>query len=170
MKSCSPISPARKPRSRKATALDLDAEPNAAARESGTAIGNAAAELALKAGCVDPAIVQMPYLPRAQAGVWVPTQLPVFAPYFLAQKPWFIGRADAVRPAPPPALTSERYARDLDEVKRLGGKASTERTPHQTLMARYRITADMMPALRGGRRPAMAGGWSTMRGCSRCST
>ena len=129
--------------------LALDAEPNAAARESGTAIGSAAAKLALKAGLVDPAIVQTPYLPRAQAGVWVPTQLPVFAPYYLAQKPWFIGRADAVRPGPPPALTSDRYARDLNEVKRLGGKASKERTPHQTLMARYRITPDMLPALRG---------------------
>ncbi|HEY0628665.1 MAG TPA: vanadium-dependent haloperoxidase, partial [Sphingomicrobium sp.] len=57
-----------------------------------------------------------------------------------------------------PALTSERYARDLEEVKRIGGKKSDARTPHQTLMARYRITPDMMPALRmvadaKGRRP-----------------
>jgi hypothetical protein len=55
-------------------------------------------------------------------------------------------------------MTSQRYARDVDEVRRLGSKSSTERTPHQTLMARYRITADMMPALRAvadakGRRP-----------------
>jgi hypothetical protein len=63
-------------------------------------------------------------------------------------KPWFIQRADSVRPGPPPAISSDRYARDLDEVKRLGGKASTERSAHQTLMARYRITPDMMPALR----------------------
>ena len=34
-------------------------------------------------------------------------------------------------------------------MKRLGGKTSKERTAHQTLMARYRITPDMMPALRG---------------------
>jgi len=68
------------------------------------------------------------------------------------------GAGDAVRPAAPLAVTSERYARDLDEVRRLGSKTSTERTPHQTLMARYRITPDMMPALRlvadgGSRRP-----------------
>jgi hypothetical protein len=66
----------------------------------------------------------------------------------LTLKPWFIGRADSVRPVAPPAITSERYTRDFEEVKRLGGKNSTARTPHQTLMARYRITADMMPALR----------------------
>lgn len=138
--------------------LTMDTVADPAARAAGEKIGKAAAELALKAGLVDPAVEQIPYLPRAQPGVWVPTQLPVFAPYFLAQKPWFIGRVNAVRPGPPPALTSERYARDLDEVKRLGAKVSAERTAHQTLMARYRITADMMPAMRmvadgKGRRP-----------------
>lgn len=40
-------------------------------------------------------------------------------------------------PPPPPALTSERYARDLDEVRRLGGKDSIERTPAQTAAANF---------------------------------
>lgn len=139
-------------------AMSIDSVANAAARESGQRIGKAAATLALKAGLVDPAVTQTPYTPRAPTGVWVPTQLPIFPPYYLAQKPWFIGRVDALRPVPPLPLTSERYARDVDEVRRLGSKTSTERTPHQTLMARYRITPDMMPALRliadgGSRRP-----------------
>jgi hypothetical protein len=63
-------------------------------------------------------------------------------------KPWIIDRADSFRPGPPPALTSERWARDYDEVKRLGGKNSKARTPHETLMARYRITPNMMPSFR----------------------
>jgi hypothetical protein len=45
-------------------------------------------------------------------------------------------------------LTSERWAKDYEEVRRLGGRTSTDRTPHQTLMARYRITPDMTPVLR----------------------
>ena len=118
------------------------------AREAGIAIGKAAAEGALKAGAADPSAVPVPYRPRTASGVWVATQLPVFSPAYAAQRPWFIGRADAFRAPPPPALTSERYARDLEEVKTLGGKASKDRTPHQTLMAKYRINADMMPALR----------------------
>jgi hypothetical protein len=139
-------------------AIALQAAGDAAARDAGQALGKDAAEAALKTGIIDPSIPQVPYQPRTQVGVWVPVPLPVFAPSFMAQKPWIISRADAVRPGPPPAVTSERYARDLDEVKRLGSKASKERTPHQTLMARYRITADMMPALRmiadaKGRRP-----------------
>ena len=118
------------------------------ARDSGIAIGKAAAALALKAGGIDPAIQQVPYLPRAQAGVWVPTQLPVFAPHMTAFKPWIMERADSVRPGPPPALDSQKWVRDYNEVKRLGAKSSDARTPHETLMARYRITPNMMPAYR----------------------
>ena len=116
--------------------------------ESGKRIGRLAAEAALKAGIIDPAVRQNPYQPRTQPGVWVATQLPVFTPSYMAQAPWFIGRPDAFRPAPPPPLTSERYARDLAEVRALGGKVSAARTPHQTRMAKYRINADLMPALR----------------------
>jgi hypothetical protein len=118
------------------------------ARDTGIAIGKAAAALALKAGGIDPAIEQVPYLPRSQAGVWVPTQLPVFTPFSTAFKPWILERADSVRPGPPPSLDSETWARDYNEVKRLGGKVSKDRTPHETLMARYRITPNMMPTYR----------------------
>jgi hypothetical protein len=118
------------------------------ARDSGVAIGKAAAGLALKAGGIDPSIPQSPYLPRAQAGVWVPTQLPVFAPFSTAFKPWILDRADSVRPGPPPALGSDVWVRDYNEVKQLGAKSSKQRKPHETLMARYRITPNMMPTYR----------------------
>jgi hypothetical protein len=121
---------------------------SAEARRAGEAVGAAAASAALARGGVDAAITQQPYRPQTRPGVWVGATLPVFDPYFQALKPWVIGRVDALRPPPPPALASERYARDFDEVKRLGGQISTERTPHQTLMARYRITPDIMPTIR----------------------
>ena len=118
------------------------------ALNSGIAIGKSAAALALKAGGIDPAVSQQPYLPRAQAGIWVPTQLPVFDPYFIAFKPWILERADSIRPGPPPALDSKTWERDFNEVKRVGGKASKDRTPTETLMARYRITPNMTPSFR----------------------
>jgi len=117
-------------------------------RDTAIAIGKLAAEGALKVGIIDPDAVQVPYLPRTEAGVWVATQLPVFTPSYLVQKPWFIGRADAFRPGPPPALTSDRYARDFNEIKQIGGKKSSVRTVHQTRMAKYRINPDLLPALR----------------------
>lgn len=126
------------------TMLGIDDE----AREKGKAIGEAAAKLALAAGGLDASIPLSHYRPRTSAGVWTATQLPVFGPHALTFKPWILPSASAARPAPPPALTSERWARDLDEVKRIGGKDSKERRAEQSLMARYRITPNMTPTLR----------------------
>lgn len=128
--------------------IAMDQVVDETAREAGRKIGEAAAAAALQYGNIDPNVAQTPYLPAASAGVWVPTQLPVFDPFSIAFKPWILPHAAAVRPAPPPAMTSEVWARDYDEVKRLGAKNSKERTPHQTLMARYRITPNMMPSMR----------------------
>jgi hypothetical protein len=41
------------------------------------------------------------------------------------------------RPAAPPSLTSEQWARDYNEVKSLGGKHSSARTKEQTDIARF---------------------------------
>jgi hypothetical protein len=121
---------------------------DAAARERGKAIGEAAAKLALAAGGFDPARTPVHYRPRTSAGTWTATQLPVFAPYVTTFKPWILPSYESVRPAPPPALGSERWARDYEEIRRLGAKTGSIRTPRQTLMARYRITPNMSPTLR----------------------
>jgi hypothetical protein len=126
----------------------MEQVPDQRARESGRAIGAAAAAAALKSGAVDPAIEQTPYLPRATAGTWVPVQLPAFDPVSIAFKPWILPHVAAVRPGPPPELSSERWVQDYQEVRLLGGKESKDRTPYQTLMARYRITPNMGPTLR----------------------
>ena len=119
-----------------------------AARDRGKAVGEAAAKLALAAGGFDPARTAVHYRPRTSPGVWTATQLPVYAPYTLTFKPWFLPSYDSVLPPPPPALTSERWARDYDEIKRLGARTGSSRTPEQTLMARYRITPNLVPTLR----------------------
>jgi hypothetical protein len=126
----------------------MEAIADAKAREAGRLIGEAAATAATARAGVDPAAAQTPYRPRTAPGVWTATQLPVFEPWTTALKPWFLRSYDEVRPAAPPALMSERWARDYDEVKRLGARDSKARTAHQTLMARYRITPDTMPTMR----------------------
>lgn len=125
--------------------IAMDGITDMAARDAGRAVGEAAAKLARAAGGIDPAIAQTPYRPRTTPGIYVSAALPVIQPFAVAFKPWVIASVDAMRPPPPPALASERWARDFNEVKTLGGKTSTARTPHQTLMARYRITPNMMP-------------------------
>jgi hypothetical protein len=41
------------------------------------------------------------------------------------------------RPGPPPALHSERWARDYAEIKSIGSRHSAQRTPEQTAKARF---------------------------------
>lgn len=117
-------------------------------RAAGQRLGEAAAQAAMTAGGIDPNIPQPPYVPRTTPGVWVATALPTIEPSMAAYKPWAIPSAEALRSPPPPPLSSERWARDYNEVKRLGGKVAPERTPRQTAIARLRIGPDVSPAMR----------------------
>ena len=118
------------------------------AREAGRAIGEKAAAAAIQAGGIDPAVPQEPYRPRTAPGEWIGASLPSLEPHWAAFRTWAIPSAEALRPPPPVALDSPRWARDYDEVRRLGARASTERTPYQTLVARYRQAFDTMPSMR----------------------
>ena len=129
-------------------AVAMAAVPDERRREAGRLVGEQAAKAASAAGGIDPAVRQLPYRPRAMPGVWTATALPQLEPYWVAFRPWAIPSAEALRPPPPPALGSARWARDYEEVRRLGGRTSTERTPHQTLMAKYRQAFDLTPSLR----------------------
>lgn len=128
-------------------AITLAGIPNGPAKDAGIALGQQAAKLALAAGGIDPAAPQTPYRPVTTPGVWVATDLPSIAPVDSAFKTWAVSDIAALRIAPPP-MNSARWAKDYDEVKRLGSAKSKERTPHQTLMAQYRIVPDISSALR----------------------
>lgn len=129
-------------------AVAIEQVPDGPARQAGIAIGEAAAAKAMTHAVLDKSVTQQPFRPATSPGTWIGAQLPVFDTWFQALRPFAMSRVDALRPPPPPPITSQRYAHDFDEVKRLGGKDSTERTEHQSRMARYRITPDLMPMLR----------------------
>ena len=63
-------------------------------------------------------------------------------------RPWFMASASAFRPGPPVALDSPRWLQDVDEVRRMGGRGSTERSAADTVLAKFWIAADPTPALR----------------------
>ena len=110
--------------------------PDGAAKSAGIAAGEEAAAAVLAARADDGAATPERYKPHTTAGAYVPTA-GVAAPQWPQRKPWLMKSAAQVRPAAPPALSSAAWARDYNEVKALGGKASTRRTPEQTEIARF---------------------------------
>jgi hypothetical protein len=108
---------------------------DAGAKSAGVAAGERAAAATLGARAGDMPAGPESYRPHAVAGSYVPTA-PVAVPTWSGRKPWLMASASQFRPAPPPALTSETWARDYNEVKALGGR-SASRTAEQTEVAKF---------------------------------
>jgi len=118
-----------------------------AARKYGIEAGEQAAQGILAMRANDGAFDQETYRPVTEAGVYVPTVIPE-APQWQHRKPWLMTDPAQVRPAPPPALGSERWARDYNEVKALGRFDSQVRTAEQTAIARF--WEEVMPPIYHG--------------------
>jgi hypothetical protein len=84
------------------------------------------------------AIVDLPA--GSGLGAWQPMP-PLFLPYLLPHwglvTPFAIPSNDFFRPNGPPALESEKYAADYNEVKELGATAGSTRTAEQTKIALF---------------------------------
>ncbi len=114
----------------------LSSIPEGAARDSGIAIGEKAAARVLERRADDGAATPESYRPLTTPGKYVPTTMPV-APQWPQRKPWMLTSPSQFRPGPPPALDSESWARDYNEVKSLGAKQNSIRTAEQTEIARF---------------------------------
>ncbi|MDR7270410.1 hypothetical protein J2X20_003068 [Pelomonas saccharophila] len=102
----------------------------------GAAAGEHAARRVLAWRAGDGAAAKDVYRPHAASGQYVPTA-PVATPQWGQRKPWLMSDGAQFRPGPPPALDSEAWMRDFNEVKALGGKTSSQRTPAQTEVAKF---------------------------------
>lgn len=117
------------------------------AKSSGVAVGNEAAGIVLAMRAEDGATAEEEYRPHTSAGKYVPTVIPE-APHWLRIKPWLMDSPSWFRPGPPPELTSERWARDYNEVRMLGAKHSKHRSATQTEIARF--WEEVMPPIYHG--------------------
>src|SRR5207253_11420580 len=106
------------------------------AKTAGISVGVQAAAAVLAWRADDGAGAAERYRPATTAGTYVPTAMPA-ASQWAQRKPWVMTSCDQFRPGPPPALTSEPWARDYNEIKAVGAKNSTTRTPAQTEIARF---------------------------------
>ena len=114
----------------------LKALPDARAKTDGVAVGEQAAAAILASCADDGAVAPDTYRPHAAPGVYVPTLLPA-VPHWGKRRPWVMTSGDQFRPGPPPSLSSDTWKRDYGEIKALGAKNSTQRTPEQTAIARF---------------------------------
>lgn len=110
------------------------------AARAGSRVGAAAARAILELRSEDgwnrvPPSYLLPNLP----GYWQPTppqNVPAALTHYPDVQSFVIGNARQFLVEPPPALTSARYAADLNEVKAIGAVNSTTRTEDQTAVAR----------------------------------
>jgi hypothetical protein len=80
-----------------------------------------------------------PFLGGTAPGEWRPTPgVTAGANVYMSEtEPFTLLHPRQFRPEPPPPLDSQHYARDYDEVKRLGSLTGSERTAEQTDLARF---------------------------------
>jgi hypothetical protein len=116
-------------------AAHLAAVAEGPAKERGIILGRKAAADLLALHVEDGAGAD-DYRPFAQAGVYVPTQ-PVAGYHVRSFKPWVMASAAQFRAAPPPALTSETWTRDVNEVREVGALNSSARSPEQTTVGKF---------------------------------
>lgn len=114
----------------------LAAVPDGPRKAGGIRLGEqaAAAMLAERAG--DGSDAPDTYRPFTVAGRWVPTAPPASSTWG-SVRPFAMQRPDQFRPPAPYALTSAEWSRDFNEIKAIGGRSSTVRTPAQTEIARF---------------------------------
>jgi hypothetical protein len=76
------------------------------------------------------------YRPFTGPGKYVPTVLPA-ASRWGAVKPFALKASDQFRPPAPYALSSAEWAKDYNEIKRMGAKSGSARSAEQTDIARF---------------------------------
>jgi hypothetical protein len=76
------------------------------------------------------------YRPDTAPGIYIPTVVPINSTVGTVT-PWVMASSSQFRPSPPPALNSDVWTRDLNEIREVGGLNSTKRTPEQTTIGRF---------------------------------
>lgn len=105
-------------------------------KTAGVAAGERAAAVVLAARADEALTAPDTYRPHAAAGQYVPTAAPAATPW-PRRKTWLLDSPAQFRPGPPPALSSETWARDYNEIKAMGGRTGSARSAEQTEIARF---------------------------------
>ena len=117
--------------------------------DPGLAVGEKAAANIVPLRRATPNPAAPPFVGSTEIGKWRPTDSfigtppapasfsPMVTPWLGKTTPYTLTSPARFRVGPPPALTSERYARDYAEVKRMGALQGSARTQKQTDLAYF---------------------------------
>jgi PAP2 superfamily len=114
--------------------------PDSVSRKTGVQLGTVAARTLLKIRAEDGRNATVPYTPESGAGAWIPTPpafLPATTAFLGGITPFTMDGPSQFRPSGPPRLRSKKWSDDYNEVKAMGGKTGSARTPEQTETARF---------------------------------
>jgi len=139
-----------------AQAASLDAKyydylaSNGLTGDAGLEVGQKVAAEFLPLRRTNPDPLPQPFIGGPDPGTWRPTDSflgtpagppapfsPMATPWMAAMDPFTLTSPRRFRAPPPPALTSERYQKDYDEVKALGALVGSSRTHEQTDIAHF---------------------------------
>jgi hypothetical protein len=113
----------------------LAAIPDGEPKSKGIQLGEQVAAEILALRAKDGADAPNTYRPYTAAGIYVPTALPVASSWGQVT-PFAIKESSQFRPAAPVSLQSAQWAKDYNEVKKMGAKTGSGRTAEQTDIAR----------------------------------
>jgi hypothetical protein len=114
--------------------------PNGPAKDRGIKVGEDAAAKTIATREKDGATVRNAYRPVTEPGKYTITAATVGF-WSIDAKPFVLANSNQFDPGPPPDLKSEIWARDYNEIKDIGEKFSTKRTPQQTETAKMWLAA-----------------------------
>jgi PAP2 superfamily len=121
----------------------LAAIPDTRLRSRGIAAGSAAADAMIAARQGDGRFGPSLWVPNSDPGHWQPllnpdgTKMLDPTPWVGGVRPFLVRSSSQFRTDGPQALSSAAWAKDFNEVKRLGSVNSTARTPEQTHIALF---------------------------------
>ncbi|MFG2095638.1 vanadium-dependent haloperoxidase [Streptomyces sp. NPDC048612] len=114
--------------------------PDGPAKRQGVAFGKRAADHLIALRENDGRFAPVEFTAAPAPGVWRPTppaHQPFIDPWLAVLRPLLLTSPDQFRPGGPPALSSARYARDVNEVKAMGARTGSGRTAQQTETALF---------------------------------
>ena len=134
----------------------LAAIPDSQEKADGIAVGTEVASLFLASRAGDGRDAPITYTPGTGPGAWIPTSPAPPAVVYLSQmRPFVMRTASQFRADGPPALTSEQYTADFNEIKILGCLNCPTRTEEQRVIGLFYTDVGPAQTARGFRQVAL---------------